>query len=891
MKKNIKQLLALAAIVGGFGAAHAEKTYHQVTSAEQLGNGGRYAICPVSSATEAKIIEYNGSSFSWKDNTVATPATFTDNQLWEFKTSAITCNGHTNNNNTFSLNRGQQCLYWNATTAFSVATPNASTRAQGFEFVSDNNATYGNIFRIHAAGADDAGTFTKHIGIQYGGTAVGWSSSTGINSATITSGYTYIYKVYMEFDSDDVDAAAAVLWDGKRRTAAAANPANSALILALQVPSSKTWESTTFEALCTEVATEFNAVSAVQCKIANGNAFKALGIASEETKSAWDNAAAATEWDETALTALTDAYNAMVACSANLSSEVSVRFASAQVSTAYMYITDAKQVKRANSSNGVRDVMTLVPANGGFKIYNEYTGRYVRHATANDVCFTGVDADNASVYKLDVQDAEAGRYGIRLVSNPNPATNYEYLHSNNSGTGDVNVVRWQAGLASSWFIGATEASAVVSQAYTGAQRANCTLVTGNGLGQFNATAFLAAKQTLTDMSADATDTEKLEKSRAVFTAYNSITLNPVPTGKLLQIKYDDTHVYSMTDAYTTFESAADINSIFYYNAENKLENIGKGLAVTVTGTGNNQALNGVSTSAQNTAGTHGHAVTFSGASPNALAANIGKYMVTYLSATNAVRAMSYWTSTDDAVEANAAAAHHVGYGSNVDENNSGHVSWFLTVSEVTELPVAIHADGYGSIVCPVALTAPADATTYLAKAEGEDIKFEEIEEGGVIPAGAHVFIKAEANTTVNVAVATETADGTQYAHDRFNGSHLVKELTPAEGTNVYAKVPVAETGIMTFGATAAEPIKLSKLTADDSGKVTVPAGTAVISLPAALHNDDVISVDPNSGIQTTAITEVNAEAARRDVYDLQGRRLAAPAKGINIIGGKKTLVK
>lgn len=41
----------------------------------------------------------------------------------------------------------------------------------------------------------------------------------------------------------------------------------------------------------------------------------------------------------------------------------------------------------------------------------------------------------------------------------------------------------------------------------------------------------------------------------------------------------------------------------------------------------------------------------------------------------------------------------------------------------------------------------------------------------------------------------------------------------------------------------------------------------------------------------TSISEISAEAADGAIYDLQGRRLAAPVKGVNIIGGRKVLIK
>lgn len=80
-------------------------------------------------------------------------------------------------------------------------------------------------------------------------------------------------------------------------------------------------------------------------------------------------------------------------------------------------------------------------------------------------------------------------------------------------------------------------------------------------------------------------------------------------------------------------------------------------------------------------------------------------------------------------------------------------------------------------------------------------------------------------------------------------------------------------------------------------KTTAAANVAgnYVYLPAAnvtAEADELPFNDPKE--TTTDIREINVEqsaAAVKAVYDLQGRRLAAPAKGINIINGKKVLVK
>lgn len=624
-----------------------------------------------------------------------------------------------------------------------------------------------------------------------------------------------------------------------------------------------------------------------QTVITNGNAFKALGIATNT--SAWETACAETTWNLTKYNSLISAYEQMVESSASLAGNKYVKFAAGQKSGAYMYLTDANQLYRSPSLSAGRDVMTLIPADGGFKIYNEYMGRYLKHTTADYLALTGANADEASVYKFDLTDGTAALYGIRLVSNPNPTSDREYLHSNqgtNDGSGNIIVVRWSKDPVSSWYISQAEETDAASQAYAGATNMSVkfdNITSGESLGQYtftDKTPYDTAKTAFSAIGEDASDSEKLDKAHALADAYYNVTctLNDVRQGTLVRIKYADDKVYGMNDANSGFFADNGLNSIFYYSTDNKLENLGKGFAVATTGSAGNQDLNGISTADQNTAGTHGVAVTFGKTTANALAANQGKYIVNYMSNTTA-RSMGYYAS----------GTANVGRGTGVSETNTEHTLWFHNVENVSAVPVAIHSDGYGSIVCPVALVAPGNCTTYVAKqGEGNKIAFDELDEGATIPAGAHAFIKSTANTTVNVCVNYDAEVSDAYSAARLIGSHLVKAHTPATGTNLYAKAD-APSSIMLLDAT--EPIKLVKLTPDETGKVIAPAGAALVSLDSDVHDDDVISIDPQKGVSTGIKEITEGVSTSRDIYNLQGQRLTTTAKGINIINGRKVLVK
>lgn len=68
---------------------------------------------------------------------------------------------------------------------------------------------------------------------------------------------------------------------------------------------------------------------------------------------------------------------------------------------------------------------------------------------------------------------------------------------------------------------------------------------------------------------------------------------------------------------------------------------------------------------------------------------------------------------------------------------------------------------------------------------------------------------------------------------------------------------------------------------------SIPAGKCWLALPAALQGSASFRLDGATGI-----SEVKGESGDvKTVYDLQGRRVTNPTKGIYIVGGKKVLVK
>ena len=67
----------------------------------------------------------------------------------------------------------------------------------------------------------------------------------------------------------------------------------------------------------------------------------------------------------------------------------------------------------------------------------------------------------------------------------------------------------------------------------------------------------------------------------------------------------------------------------------------------------------------------------------------------------------------------------------------------------------------------------------------------------------------------------------------------------------------------------------------------VDAGKAYLNVPAGASRS---FIDINPGEQD-GIESVNVNAAEDNIYDLQGRQVAQPQKGLYIVNGKKVVIK
>lgn len=140
---------------------------------------------------------------------------------------------------------------------------------------------------------------------------------------------------------------------------------------------------------------------------------------------------------------------------------------------------------------------------------------------------------------------------------------------------------------------------------------------------------------------------------------------------------------------------------------------------------------------------------------------------------------------------------------------------------------------------------------------------------GVIPARTAVVLRG--TTDGSLALVPATATGTAVEANALQGTLDASATTPA---NTYALSGAFAEGIGFYPYTAA----------------TLPAGKAYLTLTAA---QAVQKLSFSFGGETTGIGAVEADGAGKTAtwYDLSGRRVTNPTKGVYIVGGKKVIVK
>lgn len=191
-------------------------------------------------------------------------------------------------------------------------------------------------------------------------------------------------------------------------------------------------------------------------------------------------------------------------------------------------------------------------------------------------------------------------------------------------------------------------------------------------------------------------------------------------------------------------------------------------------------------------------------------------------------------------------------------------SWLI--EEVTELPVKFNNGGdgyaYATLYTPVALNIPTNVEAYTGVVEGSKLVLTQLE--NVIPAGTGVVLRSAAGTATYLFEITE--------------SDLESDASNVLKGGVFTQLRNGETYYSL---------------ANESGVAFYKyVGQNLSGFRARVSGDDVNTSQPLtfSFRNVTGIEEITPTHRDDVIYDLSGRRVESPVKGLYIVGGKKVFI-
>ena len=223
-------------------------------------------------------------------------------------------------------------------------------------------------------------------------------------------------------------------------------------------------------------------------------------------------------------------------------------------------------------------------------------------------------------------------------------------------------------------------------------------------------------------------------------------------------------------------------------------------------------------------------------------------------------------------------AASVGEGNGVTATNGNTGTWIISDAvEVTNVNLGVNATaGWGTFIAPYDNLTPSTVKAYTVSYTQNNTVFFAENETGVLSANTPYVLSTEEVENVSVAFKGIANN----AEDTYTVNGLVGLLTAGTvPVNSYVMQYQAEVdGIAFYKVAEAMTGTKNRCYLDLSGVPTEPAG-ARADISFRLFDDE-----------TTGIKNLNVDLNNK-VYDLQGRRVAQPTKGLYIVNGKKVVMK
>lgn len=194
--------------------------------------------------------------------------------------------------------------------------------------------------------------------------------------------------------------------------------------------------------------------------------------------------------------------------------------------------------------------------------------------------------------------------------------------------------------------------------------------------------------------------------------------------------------------------------------------------------------------------------------------------------------------------------------------------------------------GYATFSSTKNYTVPTGVTAYyVSSVDDTENKavMTSIDAGSVIPACTGVILYKDGVTTEDVTVQMSTADKTNAVDNQLRANIVAYEL-PASGDGKYNYTLAYESSNPVFKHVAStDPGILAGGKAFLRTTVNVPGGGSSRSINLVFDEDET------TGIETVKVQK--EEVTNGEYYDLMGRRVTNPTKGLYIVNGKKVFIK
>ena len=200
----------------------------------------------------------------------------------------------------------------------------------------------------------------------------------------------------------------------------------------------------------------------------------------------------------------------------------------------------------------------------------------------------------------------------------------------------------------------------------------------------------------------------------------------------------------------------------------------------------------------------------------------------------------------------------------------------LLVEGGATVPVTITTADYATFCSAVDLDfSETGITVYQAKVESNKVKFTEVTDG-LVPAytGVLLYKDVDAETVVNVPVTTGVA---ALSENELVGVTTEEAIEYNPDTDVYNYILQMNGANLVFRKATGAKLRANRAYLSTSYDVTAPGAR---ELEVSFGDETAINALENSN-------KVNDGA----IYDLSGRRVENPTKGIYIMNGKKVVIK